>query len=74
MDLKKHLRLSTSTGKKVRDDMDYKAFYESNEDFHQHVDKYCTKHEIDVDTALAHKLIQSVADYYREEAERICQN
>ena len=41
-----------------------KEFYETNEDFKAYVDRYCTKHQIDVDTALTHALVKDAAAYY----------
>ena len=38
--------------------------YEQDEDFKRYVDKYCTKHQISVDEALSHVIVQDVASNY----------
>lgn len=45
--------------------MSYKDLYNENADFKAYVDKYVIKHEITVDEALNHSLVQNVGkDYY----------
>lgn len=41
-----------------------KDLYERNNDFKQYVDKYCTKHEIDRETAFNHSVIRNAYEYY----------
>lgn len=41
-------------------------FYNTNPDFKDYVDKYCTKHQIGVEEALEHKLVKEVSEYYKE--------
>lgn len=43
-----------------------KNFYDTNSDFKDYVDKYCTKHQLTVEVALEHKLVKEVAKYYKE--------
>ena len=38
--------------------------YEQEEDFKRYVDKYCTKHQISVNEALTHVIVQDVASGY----------
>ena len=40
--------------------------YNKSEDFKEYVDKYSTKHKILVQEALTHKLVQEVAQMYKE--------
>ena len=45
--------------------MNYKEYYETNEDFKEYVDKYCVKHNITTDEAIKHYTVQFAADYYK---------
>lgn len=47
---------------------DISGFYEVNDDFRDYIDKYCTKHKINKETAFTHKLICKVFDMYHMEA------
>lgn len=47
--------------------IDYTALYAENEDFRQYVDKYRTKHNISVDEALQHYLVQMAGKMYKEQ-------
>lgn len=38
--------------------------YEQEEDFKRYVDKYCTKHQIPVNEALSHVIVQDIASSY----------
>lgn len=38
--------------------------YEQNMDFKMYVNRYCAKHQIPVNEALAHVMVRDVADYY----------
>ena len=40
--------------------------YDVCEDFKEYVDKYSKKHKISVQEALTHKLVQEVAQMYKE--------
>ena len=44
--------------------MDYKSFYETNENFKTYTDKYCKSYGVTVMDALGLKLVQNVADEY----------
>lgn len=41
-------------------------FYEKSQSFHQYVDKYCLKHEIDKETAFCHSVIRNAYEYYKD--------
>lgn len=46
--------------------------YNSNKDFRDYVERYSKKHDISKYEAMSHKLVQGVAEYYRElEEEKI---
>lgn len=51
--------------------IDYTALYASNEDFRQYVDKYRTKHNISVDEALQHYLVQAAGRIYKEQSNNV---
>lgn len=40
--------------------------YKTNQDFRDYVDRYSKKHDISKYEAMSHKLVQGVAEYYRE--------
>ena len=40
--------------------------YNSNKNFKDFVDKYCTKHEISVEEALKHFIVREVEKTYKE--------
>ena len=46
--------------------MDYLEFYDSNEDFHEYLDKYCTKHNLTIEEACTHLIVRITAKYYKE--------
>ncbi len=46
-----------------------KDLYTENKDFRTYVDKYCTKHELSVDEALEHALVQEVGAKYLEKTQ-----
>lgn len=48
--------------------IDYTALYAENEDFRRYVDRYCTKHNISVDEALQHYLVQAAGRVYKEQS------
>lgn len=39
--------------------------YKTNPNFKKYVDRYCVKHEITVEEALEHELVNSVEEHYR---------
>lgn len=43
-----------------------KAMYETDKDVKEYIDKYCYKHSLTVEEAIAHKLIKEYADYSKE--------
>ena len=46
-----------------------RSFYENNEAIRNYVDRYCVKHEIDLETAFTHSVIRNAYEYY-ENAEK----
>lgn len=46
--------------------MDYLEFYETNADFKEYLDKYCTKHNLTVAEACKHLIVRITANYYKE--------
>lgn len=42
-----------------------REFYESNQSFHEYVDKYCTKHKIGREEAFGHAMVKNIADAYK---------
>lgn len=51
--------------------IDYTALYAENEDFKRYVDRYCTKHNISVDEALQHYLVQAAGRMYKEQSDNV---
>lgn len=47
--------------------IDYTALYADNEDFKLYVDRYCVKHQISVEQALQHYLVQMAGRMYKEQ-------
>lgn len=43
-----------------------KEFYNENADFKGYVDRYCKKHKVTVDEALAHEIVKQVYLQYAE--------
>ena len=43
--------------------------YETNDDFKEYVDKYCTKHRISPEVAFTHELLKGIAMMYQAQAE-----
>lgn len=44
--------------------LNLKQLYELNKEFHNYVDKYAISRGITVETAITHKLVESVAKMY----------
>lgn len=42
--------------------------YKTNKEFSRYVDAYCKKHEINVDTAISHRVVQSYSESVLEHA------
>lgn len=40
--------------------------YKTNQDFRDYVERYCKKHDISKYEAMSHKLVQGVAEYYKD--------
>lgn len=47
------------------------ALYAENEDFRRYVDRYCTKHNVSVDEALQHYLVQAAGWLYKKQEKKI---
>ena len=41
-----------------------RSLYETSAGFKQYVDRYCTKHEIDRETAFNHSVVRNAYEYY----------
>lgn len=46
-----------------------KELYEKNKDFREYVNRYCGKHNVTVEVAITHKIVQEVGKMYRKENE-----
>ena len=46
--------------------MDLIDFYETNADFREYLDKYCTKHNLTIAEACTHLIVRITAKYYKE--------
>lgn len=50
--------------------IDYTTLYADNEDFKAYVDKYRIKHNISIDEALQHYLVQVAGRVYKEQSNK----
>lgn len=41
------------------------SLYDTNEGFKQYVDRFCKKHEIDIETAFSRSTVRDAAEYYK---------